>query len=423
MITWRCTNMDFSETADRISRKFQKSGQTIDPKKIEGKLRRLIEEFGVQPSEAERSVTNDLAKEFNLPQMGSGGGGGKSGSATEPKKIADVSPEEWVTIEGKVVALSAPASPAIAQSGIIADDSGGIRFVAWAKSNAPAMTVGSWYHIESAVVVEFKGIASLKIHSGTTVKESATDGALIPSTIPIVNLHTGVGSVRAKVIQEWDASHERMLQSGLLGDETGTIKFVIWKEAGKEKLAVGSVYNIFYAMVDEFNGRLSLNLNTSTIMQDDGDILVSGGIVAVRGALVHIAPGSGIIKRCPVEGCNRALSRQNYCPVHEIQPKFIYDLRIKGWLDDGEKTHNILLQREVVESLTGITLDAAKEISENNPLGMDEVFLRMRDAVLGRYVACHGREIDSRLLVNTCERLTFERGEHAALLNRAGGAP
>jgi replication factor A1 len=415
--------MDFSETADRISRKFQKSGQTIDPKKVEGKLRRLIEEFGVQTSEAERSVTNDLAKEFNLPQMGSGGGGGKSGSATEPKKIADASPGEWVTIEGKVVALSAPASPAIAQSGIIADDSGGIRFVAWAKSNAPAMTVGSWYHIESAVVDEFKGIASLKIHSGTTVKESRTDGALIPSTVPIVNLHTGVGSVRAKVIQEWDASHERMLQSGLLGDETGTIKFVIWKEAGKEKLAEGSVYNIFYALVDEFNGRLSLNLNTATIMQDDGDILVSGGIVAVRGALVHIAPGSGIIKRCPVEGCNRALSRQNYCPIHEIQPKFIYDLRIKGWLDDGEKTHNILLQRDVVESLTGITLDTAKDISENNPLGMDEVFLQMRDKVLGRYITCHGREIDNRILVNTCERLTFERGEHAALLNRAGGAP
>ncbi len=415
--------MDFSETADRISRKFQKSGQTIDPKKIEGKLRRLIEEFSVQPSEAERSVTNDLAKEFNLPQMGTGGAGGKSGSVTEPKKIADVSPEEWVTIEGKIVALSAPGSPAIAQSGIIADDSGGIRFVAWAKSNAPAMTVGSWYRIESAVIDEFKGIASLKIHSGTTVKESGTDGALIPSTVPIVNLHTGVGSVRAKVIQEWDASHERMLQSGLLGDETGTIKFVIWKETGKEKLVVGTVYNIFYALVDEFNGRLSLNLNTATIMKDDSDILVSGGIVEVRGALVHIAPGSGIIKRCPVEGCNRALSRQNYCPVHEIQPKFIYDLRIKGWLDDGEKTHNILLQRDVVESLTGITLDAAKEIAENNPLGMDEVFLRMRDSVLGRYVTCHGRDIDNRLLVNTCERLIFERGEHTALLNRAGGAP
>jgi replication factor A1 len=413
--------MDFSEAAKRISRKFSEKGTEIDPTKIESKLRRLVNEFGVQPSEAERSVTNELAKEFNLPAAGMGSSG-KSSSAAESKKIADVSPGEWVTIEGKIVALLAPASPAIAQSGIIADESGGIRFVAWAKSNAPAMTMGSWYKIESAVVDEFKGIANLKIHSGTSVKESEADGALIPGTVPIINLHTGVGSVRAKVIQEWDTTHERMLQSGLVGDETGTIKFVIWKEAGKEKLAVGSVYNIFYALVDEFNGRLSLNLNTATLMQDDGDIAVSGGDVAVRGAIVQMAPGSGIIKRCPVEGCNRALSRQNYCPVHEIQPKFIYDLRIKGWLDDGEKTHNILLQRDVVESLTGITLDAAKEIAENNPLGMDEVFLRMRDAVLGRYIICHGREIDNRILVNTCERLTYESREHTALLNRAGGA-
>jgi replication factor A1 len=412
--------MDFSEAAERISRKFSQKGMEVDPKKIESKLRRLVDEFGVQPSEAERSVTNELAKEFNLPAMGTSGG--KSGGTADQKKIADVTPGEWVTVEGRIVALSAPASPAIAQSGIIADDTGSMRFVAWTKSNAPVMTAGSWYRIESAVIDEFKGISSLKIHSGTTVKESGTDRSLIPDAVPIVNLQKGIGCIRAKVIQEWDTSHERMLQSGLLGDETGTVKFVIWKEEGKEKLAVSSVYNIFYALVDEFNGRLSLNLNTATILQDDSDIAVSGGNTTVRGAIVHIAPGSGLIKRCPVEGCNRAISRQNYCPVHEIQPKFIYDLRIKGWLDTGEKTHNLLLQRDVVEALTGITLVAAQEIAENNPLGMDEVFLRMRDVVLGRYVTCHGREIDNRLLANTCERLAFETGEHAALLNRAGGA-
>jgi replication factor A1 len=415
-------NMDYSETAERISRKFLKSGQAVDIKKIEGKLRRLVDEFGVQPQEAERSVTNELNKEFNIPVAGPAGGGGKAGSTNEQKKIAEAVPGEWITLEGKVVALSAPASPSIAQSGIIADDSGAIRFVAWAKSNAPAMAEGSWYRIESAVVDEFKGIANLKIHSGTTVKELGTEESLIPSASPIKDLHTGIGSVRAKVIQEWDASHERMLQSGLLGDETGTIKFVIWKEPGKEKLSIGGVYNVFYAQVDEYNGRLSLNLNTATIMQEDADIPVSGGESIVKGSMVHIAPGSGIIKRCPVEGCNRALSRQNYCPIHEIQPNFVYDLRIKGWLDDGEKTHNVLLQRDVVESLTGISLDAAKEIAENNPLGMDEVFLRMRDAVLGRYITCYGREIDGRVLVNKCERVKFESGEHAALLNRAGGA-
>jgi len=414
-------NMDYSEAAERISRKFSFSGQAVDVKKIEGKLRRLVDEFGVQPQEAERSVTNELNKEFNIPAAGSGGGG-RAGSTNEQKKIAEGLPGDWVTIEGKVVALSAPASPSIAQSGIIADESGAIRFVAWAKSNAPAMAEGSWYRIESAVVDEFKGVPNLKIHSGTTIKEIGEDRSLIPTPMPIKDLHTGIGAVRGKVIQEWDASHERMLQSGLLGDETGTIKFVIWKEPGREKLVVGSVYTIFYAQIDEFNGRLSLNLNTATIMQEEGDIPVSGGESEVWGSIVHIAPGSGIIKRCPVEGCNRALSRQNYCPIHEIQPKFVYDLRIKGWLDDGEKTHNILIQRDVVESLTGITLDEAKQIAENNPLGMDEVFLQMRDKVLGRYIICHGREIDGRLLVNECERVKFDASEHAALLNRAGGA-
>jgi replication factor A1 len=414
--------MDYSEAADRISRKYSKSGQAVDVKKIEGKLKRLVDEFGVQPSEAERSVVNELNKEFNIPAAGSPAGGGRAGSANEQKRIADAAPGDWVTFEAKVVALSAPASPSIAQSGILADESGAIRFVVWAKSNAPKMSEGSWYRIESAVVDEFKGVPNLKVHSGTTIKEISEDRSLIPTPSPIRDLHPGIGGVRAKVVQEWDASHERMLQSGLLGDETGTIKFVIWKEPGKEKLTVGAVYSIFYAQVDEFNGRLSLNLNAATIMQEDAEIAVSGGESAVRGAIVHIAPGSGIIKRCPVEGCNRALSRQNYCPVHEIQPKFVYDLRIKGWLDDGEKTHNILLQREATEALTGITLEAAKEIAENNPLGMDEVFLRMRDAVLGRYIVCNGRDIDGRLLVNTCEKVKFDSGEHAALLNRAGGA-
>ena len=417
--------MDYSEVTERISRKFSKSGKEIDRQKVEGKLRRLIDEFGVQPSEAERSVSNELAKEFNIPAAGSGGGtGAGAGGATEQKAIAQAQPGDWVTLEGKVVSLAAPASPAIAQSGIIADESGGIRFVVWAKSNAPKMKEGAWYRIESAVVDEYKNIPNLKVHSGTTITEIEKTDPLIPEPSPIRDLRPGIGSVRAKVIQEWEVTHDRMLQSGLLGDETGTVKFVIWKEPGKEKLAVGTVYSVFYAQVDEYNERLSLNITTATIMQEEGDIVTAtGGDVEIRGAIVHIAPGSGIIKRCPVPGCNRALSRQNYCPIHEIQPNFVYDLRIKGWLDDGEKTHNILLKRDVVEALTGINLDQAKEIAENNPLGMDEVFLQMRDKVLGRYVACKGREIENRLLVNTCERMHFESGEHAKLLNRAGGAP
>jgi replication factor A1 len=272
-------------------------------------------------------------------------------------------------------------------------------------------------------VDEYRGSPNLKIHSGTTIKEISRETPLIPEILAIGDLTPGIGSVKGKFIQEWDVSHDRMLQAGLLGDESGTVKFVIWKEEGKERLNPGTVYSVYYALVDEYQGRMSLNLTTATVVPEEGDIPVSGGERVFTGALVHIAPGSGLIKRCPVEGCNRVLSRQNYCPVHEIQPAFLYDLRIKGWLDNGEETREILVQREVTEKLTGISIQEAKDLAENNPLGMDEVFLRMRERILGRFFTCRGREIDQRILVSECGFHHFDPGEIPALLNRAGGAP
>ena len=102
-----------------------------------------------------------------------------------------------------------------------------------------------------------KGSPNMKIHSGTTISQMEKDVPLLPSITPSAELAPGVGSVRAKVIQDWDVLSDRMLQTGLLGDESGTIKFVIWKEEGKEKLELDGVYNIYYATVDEHNGRLS----------------------------------------------------------------------------------------------------------------------------------------------------------------------
>jgi replication factor A1 len=406
--------MDFSESAERISQIITSRGHAVDRAGVEARVRRLVEEFGVPPGEAERTVLNDLAREFSLTGLRSGPG--------EQKTLNQVLAGEWVTVEGKVVSLSASPSPAIAQTGILADESGGMRFVVWSKASIPPLKENTWYRLESAVVDQYKGVFNLKIHSGTSVKEISRDSPLVPTVTPIGKLTAGVSSIRGKVIQEWEATHDRILQSGLIGDETGAVRFVTWKEEGMERLVTGKVYSIFYAQVDDFNGRLSLNLNTATIIPEEGDIQVSTGSATFQGALVHLAPGSGLVKRCPVPGCNRALSRQNYCPVHEIQSKFTYDLRIKGWLDDGSETREILIQRKEVEALIGMNLDQARELAENNPLGMEEVFLRMRDSLLGRYFSCQGREIDRRLLVSSCEPLHYQPETLAGLLNRAGGA-
>ncbi|MDD1665610.1 MAG: nucleotide-binding protein, partial [Methanomicrobiales archaeon] len=191
-------------------------------------------------------------------------------------------------------------------------------------------------------------------------------------------------------------------------------------EEGKEKLTPGGVYSIYYALVDEFNSRLQLNLSTAIYLPEEGEIKVAEG-EAAKGVIVHLAPGSGLIKRCPVEGCNRVLSRQNYCPVHEIQKNFRYDLRIKGVLDDGIRTRNILVQKDIVEALSGMKLEEAVALAESSPLGMDEVFYRIRDTVLGRYFEVRGSEIDGRILVKECQKITFDPADLAALLNQAGG--
>jgi replication factor A1 len=403
--------MDVSGAVERISGKLEAKGITVDRAGIESKLRRLVEEFGVQPAEAERTVWNELAREHSLPSPG--------GRAQE-REIRGLSAGEWVTVQGKVVALTSPPTPAIAQAGILADSSGAIRFTVWARAKAQALVAGKWYRMESAVVDEFRGVEKLNIHSGTVITEVESEASLIPKVVPVRDLHSGVGSVRVKVVQEWEPSHERMLQTGLVGDETGTIKFTIWREEGKEKLVPGKVYTIYYALVDEFNGRLQLNLSPAMYLPEEGDIRVSEGEVA-RGVIVHLAPGSGLIKRCPVDGCNRVLSRQNYCPVHEIQKTFRYDLRIKGVLDDGVRTRNILVQKEIVEALSGMKLEEAVALAESSPLGMDEVFYRIRDAVLGRYFQARGTEMDGRILVKECQRIGFDPADLAALLNRAGG--
>lgn len=407
--------MDFSETAERISQKVMSHGHAVEKTAIETKLRRLVEEFGVPLAEAERTVTNEMAREFSISGLQAGGPG-------EAKTLDALVPGEWVTVECKVVALTTPPSSSISQTGIAADQTAAVRFVVWSRANAPALKEGNWYRFESAVVDQYRGSVNLKVHSGTTIREVPGGGTIKPVITPIAALRPGIASVRGKVIQEWEATHDRILQSGLIADETGSVRFVTWKEEGRERLNPGTVYTVFYATVDEFNGRLSLTLNTATVVPEEGDIEVSRGDASFEGAFVHLAPGSGLIKRCPVEGCNRVLSRQNYCPVHEIQPNFQYDLRIKGWLDNGVETREVLIQRAETESLVGMTLEQARDLAENTPLGMDEVFLRFRDALLGRYLSCRGREIDGRLLVSGCTRLRFQPERLADLLNRAGGS-
>ncbi|MEF8812546.1 MAG: replication factor A [Halovenus sp.] len=254
----------------------------ISVEDVEERLRTLVEEYKVPTTEARRSVINTYLDEAGMERDDLGGGGGN-----ERVDIADIdSPEEWVDITAKVVEL-------------------------------------------------------------------------------------------------WDAQSDAVAQVGLLGDETGTIKFTKWSKSDLPSLEEGAVYDLRNVVTDEYQGRFSVKLNRTTgITELDEDVEVGDESAEVEGALVDIQSGSGLIKRCPEEECTRVL-QNGRCSEHgEVDGEF--DLRIKGVIDDGMDVYEVIFDRETTAELTGIDLEEAQEMAMD-ALDTSVVADEMRERILGRY--------------------------------------
>jgi len=210
--------------------------------------------------------------------------------------------------------------------------------------------------------------------------------------------------IRAKVVELWDPRADAVAQVGLLGDETGTIKFTKWSKSDLPELEEGKSYSLRNVVTDEYQGRFSVKLNrTTTIEELDEDIEVGDDSVEVEGALVDIQSGSGLIKRCPEEDCTRVL-QNGRCSEHgEVEGEF--DLRIKGVLDDGEDVTEVIFDEAATEELTGITLEEAKEMAMD-ALDTTVVADEMRADILGRYYTVTGPTFGRYVLADEQERLT-----------------
>jgi replication factor A1 len=220
--------------------------------------------------------------------------------------------------------------------------------------------------------------------------------------------------ITAKVVDLWDAQSDAVAQVGLLGDETGTVKFTKWSKSDLSDLEEGNVYSLRNVVTDEYQGRFSVKLNrTTTIEELDEDIEVGDDSVEVEGALVDIQSGSGLIKRCPEEDCTRVL-QNGRCSEHgEGEGEF--DLRIKGVLDDGEDVHEVIFDQEATENLTGIGLDEAQEMAMD-ALDTSVVADEMREKTLGRYYRVRGPTLGRYVLANETEQLTDAVDPEAALI-------
>jgi len=306
------TESDLHTQATEIHEQFSDQ-LDVTVEEIEDRLETLVEEYKVPTSEARRSVVNTYLDEAGMERDDLGGGGGN-----ERVEVADVdSPEQWVDMTGKVVELWEPRSDAVAQV-------------------------------------------------------------------------------------------------GLLGDETGTIKFTKWSKSDLPSLDEGEVYDLRNVVTDEYQGRFSVKLNrTTTIERLDEDIEVGEDAVEIEGALVDIQSDSGLIKRCPEEDCTRVL-QNGRCSEHgEVEGEF--DLRIKAVIDDGTDVHEVIFDRETTENLTGITLDQAQEMAMD-ALDTSVVADEMHEKILGRYYRITGPTFGRYVLVDEVEQLAGGTDPEAVLI-------
>jgi replication factor A1 len=393
----------------------------IEVEDVEARLDTLINEYRVPTEEARRSVISHYLDEAGLEREDIRDG-------NEPRNIESVdAPEQWIDLTAKVVELWEPRSESVAQVGLIGDETGTIKFTKWAKSDLPELEEGETYHLGNVVTDEYQGNFSVKLNRTTEIEEADEDlevkapdsGRSESEAIELAAIDTDEQwiDVTAKVTDLWEPRSESIAQVGLIGDESGTTKFVSFATSDLPELEEGVVYRLSNLVTDEYQGDFSVKLNRTTgIERLEKDLEVGDDTVESEGILVDIQNGSGLIKRCPQEDCTRVL-QNGRCSEHgEVDGEF--DLRIKGVLDDGKEVQETIFDREATEQVGGIDLEEAKEMAMD-ALDTTVVADEISKTVLGRYYRVAGPTLGRYLLVNEMEEISEPAADPEELLIKA----
>ncbi|AKB47688.1 Replication protein A (two OB fold, one zinc finger) [Methanosarcina sp. Kolksee] len=393
------------QTAESIRDRFLKLGIDVPVEDIESRLDELITKFKVPSNEAQRSVTNYFLKKYSIP---------KNEFYTrqaEPQltKIIDISENgQWANIKARVVQLWENTHESISQVGLLGDETGIIKFTEWKNAELPGLEQGESYLFRSVVVGEYNDRFQVQLNRNTSIEKldeaiGVGGGDFIPAAreSELRNISDLAGgqwaTVKGKVVQLWENSHESIEQAGLIGDPTGVIKFTNWASSELPDMEEGKSYMLKNVVVNEWGGKIQIQLNRSSSIEElDEDIKVGSLTSTYFGAMVDIQTGSGLIKRCPE--CKRALVK-GACPEHG-KVKGEYDLRIKAVLDSGTSTQDILINRELTEELAGLSLNTAIAMAAD-ALDPGVVLDNLKHELVGRYYTVTGHKLDRYILVDS----------------------
>jgi replication factor A1 len=276
--------------------------------------------------------------------------------------------------------------------GILGDPSATVPFTAWEPLNAP-LAKGDVIRVQNAYTKEYRGQVQVNFGIRTAVSKEAPDalpeykpsaggGAPYvgkPTPVRVVDLREGASNVAvtARILSverrevEVDGAPKTVF-SGILADETGKSQFSAWKDfelKEAESLRIEGAYVKTWRGIPQisFDERATITRLRADVLPPADRLAVSprmwiedlaergGGVdVTVRGILIDLREGSGLVYRCPE--CRRVL-RKGACRVHG-EMKGEPDLRVKAVLDDGSGALTAVFDRELTEALLDKSLEA-----------------------------------------------------------------
>ncbi len=373
--------MEIQKLAPHIEEIARALGDKLSEEKIAEELQKYVDVYKLSIPMAKRTIVKKY-------------GGDSSGfSAGFQRKLAELRPNEPnVDFVAKVLSANAREIQAKGEKkqivfGFLGDDTTTLPYTAWEIEDLQ-LNKGDVISVKGAYTREYQGRVQVNFGNRVSIKKEdpSTVGDIQiaqgpPRAVRIGELHEAMGYVEVKgrilslETREVNVQGEtKKIFSGVLADETGKIQFTAWSDF---KLKEGEVVKVSRGTVKAWRGipqlsfdergeviRIKEEFPSSEDLRKTGirmiaEIAAKGGAVdaTVRGVLIEVRDGSGLIMRC--QECKRALQK-GMCKIHGRVDGYP-DLRVKAVLDDGSGAVGVVMNRDLSEKLLDSTLDEAMQ--------------------------------------------------------------
>lgn len=423
--------MDREQNAPHVKDIARALENKVSEDQIAGELENYLNVYRVPLDSAKRSIVRKY------------GGNPANLEVGVQKKLAELAPNEpSVSLLARVVSVNPKeiqvnGTPKKIFYGILGDDTATVPFTAWETENL-RLEKGDTIRVENAYTKEFRGQVQLNFGNRTSITPESSDavpayqpGPVTLKPAEVKDLREGLGGVSMTVrilsIEEREVmvdGDKKFVYSGVMADQTGKAQFSAWKDFG---LKEGDVVKIEGGYVRMWRGipQLSFDERAEVTISDEElpsvedltkssriwieDLIERGGAVdaTIRGILVDVKEGSGLIHRCPE--CRRVV-RKNTCRIHgEVEGQA--DLRIKSVVDDGSGALTAVFGKELTEGLLGKSLEECETMARD-AMTHEVVRDELADMLIAQPVEVRGNvtkdEFGIMMIVNSADMLKID---------------